>query len=277
MCRATHYSVAIVAYGHTRKVAALVAGILLALQASLSPARADGADTNSPAPHLQQIFEAAQQAYGLKPKEEGVAWRFARACFDRAEFPSNSTHRAELAKLGIEAALTALAQDSNSAPAHYYLGMNYGQLARTKTLGALPLVDKMEVEFQRAAQLDESFDYAGPHRNLGRLYFEAPAFASVGDYDKAKKHFNRASKLAPDYPENRLNQIEASIRWRKIGDARRELELLEDMLEAAHAKFNGMDWATAWMDWDARLEKVRAALRKSKSPTGAAKGAALLN
>ena len=34
----------------------------------------------------------------------------------------------------------ALAQGSNSAPAHYYLGMNLGQLARTRGLSALKLV-----------------------------------------------------------------------------------------------------------------------------------------
>ena len=73
-----------------------------------------------------------------------------------------------------------IARESNSAPAHYYLGMNLGQLARTKGLAALRLVSQMEHEFTRARELDEQLDWAGPDRNLGLLYRDAPAIGSVG-------------------------------------------------------------------------------------------------
>jgi hypothetical protein len=49
----------------------------------------------------------------------------------------------------------------------------------------------MEAEFKLARELDESFDYAGPDRNLGRLYFMAPSIASVGSRAKARAHFAR--------------------------------------------------------------------------------------
>jgi len=216
--------------------------------------------TNSPVPHLQAVFVAAQQKYQEHPDDGEVAWKFARACFDRAEFPTNSAQRAALAKLGIEAAHKAIAQNKSAAAAHYYLAMNYGQLARTKTLGALRLVDEMEEEFKRARELDESFDHAGPDRNLGRLYFQAPAFASIGSQKKAREHFKRAAELAPDYPENRLNLIESAIRWKEYARARRELQALEETMESARARFSGTDWIAAWIDWDARLERVRTAL-----------------
>lgn len=53
-----------------------------------------------------------------------------------------------------------VARDPKSAAGHYYLGMNLGQLARTKLLGALKLVDEMEREFKAAVALDERFDHA---------------------------------------------------------------------------------------------------------------------
>lgn len=139
--------------------------------------------------------------------------------------------------------------------------MNLGQLARTKTLGALRLVDEMEVEFKAARALDEQFDYAGPDRNLGRLYFEAPSIGSVGDRKLAKAHFNRAAELVPDYPENRLNLIEAALRWSQLPAARKELEVFESKLGEARRNFSGQAWMGAWLDWDGRLEIVQAALR----------------
>ena len=58
--------------------------------------------------------------------------------------------------------------------------MNLGQLARTRGLSALKLVDQMEREFTRARDLDEHLDWAGPDRNLGLLYGDAPVIGSIG-------------------------------------------------------------------------------------------------
>ena len=101
--------------------------------------------------------------------------------------------------------------------------MNLGQLARTKGLGALKLVDQMEREFSRARELDEQLDYAGPDRNLGLLYRDAPAIGSVGSRTRAREHLKRAVELAPQYPENRLNLIEAYLKWGERTGAYREL------------------------------------------------------
>jgi hypothetical protein len=239
---------------------------------------AEAAPTNSPSAYANSVFISADEKYQAHPEDVQTAWEFSRACFDWAEFASNNTQRAELANLGMTAARTALKRDSNSVAAHYYLGKNLGQLARTKSLGALPLVDQMEASFKRAMALDERFDHAGPDRFLGRLYFEAPAIASIGSRSNARFHFTRAAELDPDYPENRLNLIEAGIRWKETEAARRELEALEQQLDEARAHFSGEEWAAAWSDWNQRLEAARAALRKPTSkPTRAGKGASLFN
>lgn len=276
MTCATHYSGIIEAHGDTRggrlrRPAAVIVMCLLTQGAIASEL-----DTHSPVPYLQEVFVAARQEYQSHSNKAEAAWKYARACFDRAEFPTNSAHRAQLARLGIEAARSAIAQNSNSAAAHYYLAMNFGQLARTKSLGALSLVDKMEAEFKQARDLDELFDFAGPDRNLGRLYFEAPSFASIGSPTRAREHFVRAFELAPDYPENRLNLVESAVRWRQLDAARRELKALEKQLEQARKRFSGDAWRAAWIDWNARLEKVRSAVRRpggNPARTGKGKGA----
>ena len=201
------------------------------------------------------------QQHQASPTNAGFACQFARASFFRAEFPTNTAHRVALAKAGIKACRDVLARETNSAPAHYYLGMNLGQLARTKSLGALPIVDEMEREFKAARSLDELLDFAGPDRWLGVLYLEAPSFASIGDSEKAGTHLKRALKLAPEYPENRLNLIEASVRWGELKNARQELAILEAELDAARKKFSGESWVATWVGWDRRLKRVREKLQ----------------
>ncbi len=136
--------------------------------------------------------------------------------------------------------------------------MNLGQLARTKTLGALRLVDEMETEFQTARDLDEKFDYAGPDRNLGLLYAEAPGWpTSIGNRSKARHHLQRAVLLEPDYPENRLNLLEAYLKWgEKIG-AQREFTATSELLPKAKKEFAGAQWEVSWLDWATRWKKLQ--------------------
>src|ERR1039457_6906966 len=105
--------------------------------------------------------------------------------------------------------------------------MNLGQLARTRGLSALKLVNQMQRAFTRAHDLEEQLEWAGPDRNLGLLYRDAPAFASIGSRSKAREHLKRAVELAPRYPENRLNLVETYLNWGEPNSAQRELTVLE--------------------------------------------------
>jgi hypothetical protein len=144
---------------------------------------------------------------------------------------------------------------------HYYLGMNLGQLARTKTLGALRIVDEMEREFSKARKLDEKFDYAGPDRNLGILYCEAPTFGSIGDRKKALEHMERAVAVAPDYPDNRLSLIEACLKWNERERARAQVKALRKLWVPAKKNLTGEEWKMSWIDWQRRLEAAEKKLR----------------
>jgi tetratricopeptide (TPR) repeat protein len=218
----------------------------------------------------RQAFVDARSRYESNITNNDAAWQFARACFDFAEFAQDKPERAHLAQLGMAAARNDIERDPKSAQGHYYLGMNMGQLARTETLGALRLVREMETEFSKARELDEHLDYAGPDRNLGLLYRDAPSFASIGNKNKARLHLRESIALAPDYPENRLNWIETCLKWDDRAAAAREMQSLENLLPQAKKQFTGEKWKVVWDDWETRIsaakEKIGEKTKPIKSP-----------
>jgi tetratricopeptide (TPR) repeat protein len=221
------------------------------------------------ATYVKQSFQEAQARYRAAPDRAEVAWQFGRACFDLAELATNKTQRAALAEEGIAACRQAIARQSNSAPAHYYLGMTLGQLAQSRGLSALGLVNQMERAFRRAGELDRHFDYAGADRNLGLLYRDAPPIISVGSRAQAREHLGQAVKLAPQYPENRLNLIEAYVNWGEHQTARRELAALEGIWPGARTNLTGVAWAGSWADWEPRLGRLRKKLEPAPKGLGA--------
>jgi tetratricopeptide (TPR) repeat protein len=203
-------------------------------------------------------FQDAHHRLQTETNSTEAGWQFARACFDLAELATNDTRRAAFANQAIAACRQVLARDTNSAPAHYYLGMAIGQLADSKhNLSSLGMVKDMEHEFLTAFTLDKLFDFAGPDRNLGLLYAQSPAIISVGSRSKARLHLERAVKLAPDFPENRLNLIEAYSKWGDSAAALRELKALEKLWPDAQKKFTSDDWAASWPDWEKRINNVK--------------------
>jgi tetratricopeptide (TPR) repeat protein len=214
-------------------------------------------------------YARAETLHRAAPTNTDAAWRFGRACFDWAEVATNDTQRAELAERGIAACREAVAREPKLAPAQYYLGLNLGQLARTKRWGALKIVGELERAFAAARNLDEQFDHAGPDRCLGLLYRDAPGWPiSVGSRSRARKHLQRAVTLAPDYPENRLNLLEACIHWNDGGGARRELEALDALWPAARANLGGEKWAMSWTDWEKQLRTTRTKVEATGKPVG---------
>lgn len=245
---------------------------LLLLWAALVPAGVH-ADPPSAAEaaardRARQIFETARQAHASAPTNVVRAWEFARACYDWAEHATNDTQRAAVAREGIDITRAAIAVTPDSAPATYYLGLNLGQLARTKKLGALRIVSEMRDVFQRARALDPTFDYAGPDRCLGLLHRDAPGWpVSVGSRGLARKHLEQAVRLSPSYPENRLNLLEAALEWNDDTTSRREHAALEGLLPEARRQFAGDAWTSSWLDWNRRLETVRAKMPRTPRAT----------
>ena len=227
-----------------------------------------GAGTNTFAARAGADFTRARNHYQSDTNNATAAWEFARAGFNFAEYLSNSAEHAAVARQAIAASRQAVALDPNSAPAHYYLALNLGQLARTETLEALILVREMEREFKTAAGLDGQFDYAGPERYLGILYRNAPGWPlSIGNRHEAREWLELADRLAAEYPENHLNLVESHLQWHEPDEARHELEALDTLWPSARTNLVGPAWEANWADWSTRREAARKRLAESSPAT----------
>ena len=211
-------------------------------------------------------YHRAQTQFQSNTNDPAAAGRFARACFEFNDFVTNNAGRAELANQGIAACRQLLACEPNSAPGHYYLAVELGQLADTKrNMAAVKMVKEMEREFKTADDLDEHFDYAGPARCLGLLYRDAPGWPmSVGSRHKSREWLEQAVKLAPDYPENRLNLVESYWQWKDHEAAGNELKKLDALWPSAQTNFTGGAWERSWYDWSTRREVARKKLKETR-------------
>jgi tetratricopeptide (TPR) repeat protein len=223
--------------------------------------------TKNSAAFAKKEFGRAQIQFQSDAKNPTNAWQFARAAFDFAEFSTNDTERAALANQGIAACRPLVAREPKLAAGHYYLAMNLGQLARTEYLGALALVKEMEPEFQKAGELDPQLDHAGPKRNLGLLYRDAPGWpVSIGNPSKAQSLLKQAVKLAPDFPENHLHLIESYLKWNETDDAKRDLRVLDAIWPAARTNLTGAKWEQSWDNWSTRRDAARKKLLATPEP-----------
>jgi len=175
-----------------------------------------------------------------------------------AEYAKKDADRAALAEEGIKAARRSIQLSPRGGPGYHYLAMNLGQLARTRKLSALKLVDEMEENFLRAVQLEPKLDYASPHRSVGLLYRDAPGWPiSVGSKSKARVHLQKAAQLYPDFPENQLTLMESLIKWGDHKAATNALPQLEKTMKDPQKQFSGKEWEQSWQDWKPRWERLR--------------------
>jgi tetratricopeptide (TPR) repeat protein len=217
------------------------------------------ADNPSFAPHVERTFTEAQTLIRKEPTNVAALIGFSTAAFNWAELTQKDSQRETIANQAIAAAREALRLEPTNATAHYWLAMNLGQLARTKTLGALSLVRQMETEFLEAHRLDEHVDYAGPDRSLGYLYRDAPGWpTSIGSKRKAREHLERAVQLDPDFPDNRLALLESFEQWSDRRSFDRQFSATEKCMAEAREKFTGPDWEQSWADWEKRWNALKA-------------------
>ena len=256
--RATHYSLT---FWQDSKPALAVCFAACALLINASAqTNSNSSQTNTAvfAIRAETSFRAAQKKSHSDPRNNEAAWQLARAAFDYVEFEKADGKREESANEGLYASRQIIEREHTNAAAHYYLAMNLGQVARTKSVGALKLVNEMEREWGLAGSLNEKFDYSGPDRNLGVLYLEAPGWpVSIGSRSKARQHLQRAVELAPNYPENHLALMEAWLKWsgrKKLG---RQMKAFEELWPKAKKEFAGEEWESYWADWEQRWKKIK--------------------
>jgi len=226
---------------------------------AVSGSPTEGGDAGNVFRHRAKLeFDAARESYLADTSSVEAAWEFGRASFDLAEFAGNKVERETISAQGIAACRRAVLLAPQSAPAHYYLGLNLGQMARVHLFKGLGIVSEMERTFLAARKLDPLFDYAGADRALGLLYHKAPGWPiSLGDNAKANRHLNEAIRLRPHYPGNRIALAEFLWERRRFREFWREWETIEELLPRAREEFAGPKWELSWVEWSQRLKRLR--------------------
>jgi tetratricopeptide (TPR) repeat protein len=229
------------------------------------PARAR--ETNQTAVFWQraeQAYQTARARYRREPANVEAAWQFGRACSDRGDVARHDKERAAFAEEGILACRQALIDNPKSAFAHYYLGINLGDLAGTRGVGALSELREMEDEWNTANRLDPDIDHAGPDRCLGLLFTQAPGWPlSIGSRTKAIKYLTDAVRLSPGYPDNLLSLAETYLRWNDFTPAQGLAARIPAVMREARKELTGPAWESIWIDWDRRWDAIQARLNES--------------
>lgn len=148
------------------------------------------------------------------------------------EPPSRSSDAAR----GRAAARLAAQADPQDGTARYLLAYLTGLAAESNPWIALDLVPVIEQEALQASRLAPGVDNAGPDRALGDLYLRAPGPPlSLGDPEKAVRHYRRAVELAPGHAENRLGLAQSLLAEEEHQQACQALEQLFALLPPADA------------------------------------------
>lgn len=231
---------------------------------TLFASSASAINTNTTQGYLESEFQKWHKQYEANTNNAEAAWNFGRACWDMSSLQTDSSAEARYAQEGIDACRAAVALAPGSAPAHYYLGMDLGQLADTRhNLSGFKMVKDIEREFLAAHALDKHFDFAGSSRNLGLLYRDAPSIISIGSRTKSRQYLEEAVELAPEFPENQLNLVESYLKWDYKTEAQRQFGELEKRWPQAQKQFTGVPWQMTWTDWNKRLDAIKKKLEKN--------------
>lgn len=215
----------------------------------------------------RRLYQEAKAKHEENQSNARAGWELGRACYDLADLAEDDARRASLALEGIRACRLIIQKHPRIAPAHYYLALNLGQQARTKTLGALALVGDIERSLLRSIQLDPKFDYAGAHRAVGLLYRDAPGWPiSIGSKSKARTHLATALRLFPDYPGNHLALIESMLKWDEKEQAAAKIEAARQVMAAARSKLTGERWELSWEEWEAKWNRIILEIGEDESP-----------
>jgi tetratricopeptide (TPR) repeat protein len=153
---------------------------------------------------VRTAADALAEIANANPKDYDDQWHAARAWCWLADYGADDKEKVAAANRAIEFAERAIALNERRVEGHYFRGRAIGMLADIERgMKALGRVKEMAKSLERAIQLNEKFDEAGPRRLLGLLLLHTPGWPiSIGDKKAADGHIRRATELAPEYPEN---------------------------------------------------------------------------
>ncbi len=178
------------------------------------------------ADQFQELEKSLLKMKESNPPLDEWAWRMGRVYYSLGKNSSGEAREKFFNQCGDKAG-EAVSVNSNSGPAYFYKGLCLGKLGETRGLwSSLGVIDPLRENMTKAISLDPGFDHGGPHRALGKLYFELP-FILGGDGDLAVSHLEKALNLGPHYGDNYFFLAEAYQAKGKLNKARDTLVQLQ--------------------------------------------------
>ncbi len=161
----------------------------------------------------------------------GYLWRLCRAKVRRGETLKKKSAKLaeyESAKADCE---TSVALSSQTADAHFWLGVALGRWGETKgLLKSLFIIKPLKKEMAEVIRLDPS--HGGAHNVLGEILWQVPGFAG-GDKQRALAEFELAVRLSPTHSANYQPLAEAYLRFKRKDEAIATLKAVAAIKEPA--------------------------------------------
>lgn len=151
--------------------------------------------------------------------------QLARACFVVGQLAPNKFSEGFYQKGRVYAEML-IHEYPNRVEGHYWLALNLcGWADAAGYMMARRLLPQIVDQLKKAVALDGAYDQAGPHRILGRIYYEAPGWPmSVGDLRKSLDHLLTAVRLAAENSTNHLFLAQTMYRLHYTSLAEQQLE-----------------------------------------------------
>jgi len=184
--------------------------------------RGDVAKAKEALAKYQEAFLSGENPYQ-------AYWRMARAEYWIGDHTLNKTEKKRIFEQGIYHAKKAVALEPQEPDGHFWLGVNYGVYGQAKgVLKSLSLVKPIKEEMNKVIQIDPSYEYGGPDRVLGRVYYELPGFAG-GSKKKSLEHLLKSREFGPQVGLTRIYLADTYLSLDEVEKARQELEFVINM------------------------------------------------
>ena len=145
---------------------------------------------------------------------EGL-WEAARSCLWLGYYGADAK-RKEYVQQGLEYANTAVKLKPEGEEGLFYNGALAGRLAELDFKYGADATKIIESRMLQLIENKSTYLYGGPDRVLAIVYMRAPAAPlSIGNYDKALTHMQRAVHIESHWLENQLYMAELEFRMGK--------------------------------------------------------------
>ncbi len=197
----------------------------------------------SPNPNLPAKIQQAEQLYAERedlskvetainllnevltedPKSFEAATRLAEYYYFLGKRAPQS-QRLDILQHGIDVSRKVIELQPGRPDGYFWLATNLGIYGETKGLfSSMGQRKEVRANFQKAAQLDETFYGGGPLRGLGRWDYRVPGWLG-GDKKRSAQELQRALQIAPGNSLTKLYLAETLLDLGKKQEARKQLE-----------------------------------------------------